>query len=113
MADVGQTYFTTTAVCANPIADIYVHCGFTPSRIEVVNPAKAVKMTYYSGMTAGYGLKETNGAMALITSLGITPYAGGDRTVGGVTSKYAPGFIIGQDTDLQVAGDTLYITAFY
>lgn len=96
-------------------AAINVSVGFQPRYVKVANTAKNVVVEYIHGIGAGKGIKDQDKAVAeggtasytvgpqLISSNGITQYAGSSTT--------SEGFTIGADTDLNVSGDTLYYIA--
>ena len=82
--------------------------GFTPEYVKVINVTSAFTFEWWAGMADAEAYKTTGstGVDALITSLGITPYAG----VAGTTGA---GFSIGADTDMMNAtAEVLYWTAW-
>ena len=95
---------------------INVSIGFQPDYIEVYNyddaGGLAPTIKWFSGMTAGHGLKTLkvidsgstgNASSAKITSGGLSQYAGSDSA--------GQGFTIGTDSDLNASGETLYYIA--
>jgi hypothetical protein len=102
--------FTGTGATAN------VPLGWTPDYVKIFNPNDAgaldPTLEWWSGMGAGKALKSLritdNGATGLksqqlITTLGISAYAG--------STTAANGFTIGADTDLNVVGEVCYWVA--
>ncbi len=93
-------------------AAINVICGFAPRKVELQNytDTNYPKLTWYQGMTAGYGFKEMTGATyiarTLITTGGITAYAGTDAAGSGA------GFTIGTDSDVNGSADEIYYVAY-
>ena len=98
---------TLDVVCGKIIgsgAAINVPLGFAPRVVEIINVTNPSKHNWHSGMGDGYDLQETNGAMSLVTSAGISAYAG--------SASAAPGFTIGTNSVLNTAADVLYFKAF-
>lgn len=94
-------------------ATINVSLGFIPSYVKCVNIDDAgglePTLEWIKGMAAASGLK-TLGTPTynMITTLGISEYAGSD-TPG---SEAEAGFSIGADTDLNVSAETIVYIAF-
>jgi hypothetical protein len=92
-------------------AAINVKCGFVPRYVKLQNytDTNFPKLEWYKGMTAAYGFLEKTGttyiARTLITSGGISEYAGSDAAGEG------QGFTIGADTDINGAADVIYYIA--
>lgn len=96
---------TGKITCANPAVAIYVELGFVPTKVEILNQTQLARGEWNKNLTDAYYFKTvTDGTLSLVTSAGITPYAG-DMT-------YKPGFIIGTDAVLNTASDVLYFTAY-
>lgn len=98
-------------------AAITVSIGWIPEHVEVVNPNDAGSLwptlKWWKGFADASGIKTLrtvdngstgNASSNKITTNGITPFAG-DAT-------RAPGFIIGADADINVAGEVIYYSAF-
>ncbi len=87
-------------------AAITIKCGFTPAYVKVVNIESATieQLEWYRGMAAASAIKTVTGTVARtkITSNGIT--ITGHTTT---TPSAEDGFIIGADTDVNVAGETI------
>lgn len=87
-------------------AAIIIQCGFTPSRVEVINITSRDGLLWTDTMTDGHALKTVAaGTRTAITSLGITPY---DGTLAGNSA----GFTIGADTDVNVTAEVIHWTAW-
>jgi len=92
-------------------AAINVKCGFIPRYVELLNASDSnmIKMEWFKGMAAGYAFKEKTGtayiARTILTSAGISEYAGSDSQGGG------QGFTLGTDSDMNGSGDTIYYLA--
>ena len=88
-----------------------IHLGFLPRFVQCFNVSdtKLPKITWFKGMAAAAGYKEligtTYSAPSILSSLGITLYAGTDA------AGDAAGFTYGADTDLNGSGDTVYYIA--
>lgn len=108
MAKIG-TYTGTAAL-------INVSLGFIPDYVRIINANDAgaldPSLEWFKGMGDGFGLKQlrivdnattTNKSQAIITSNGISAYAG--------DSTHAPGFTIGADADLNATGEVGYYIA--
>lgn len=91
---------------------INVSCGFIPRVVVLQNitDSNYPKMTWYKGMTAAYGFLEKTGttyvARTLVTSGGISEYAGADSAGAG------QGFTLGTDSDMNGAADVIYYIAY-
>ena len=97
---------TFTVVTADTAIDFSI--GFAPDYVKIINVTAAFSIEWWADMADAEGYKTTGstGVDALITTLGITPYAG---TSGGV----GKGFTLGADTDLTDAtSDVLYWIAW-
>jgi hypothetical protein len=69
--------------------------GFRPRRVEIMNVEGLCLAKWQDSMPDASAVKQiTDGTMTYITSLGITPLAGGFR--------------IGADTDLNVSGEDIH-----
>ncbi len=82
--------------------------GFAPDYVKVINVTSAFGYEWWADMADAEAYKTigSSGVDALVTSNGITPYAG---TVGGV----GKGFTIGTDNDvLGEVSDVLYWIAW-
>lgn len=92
-------------------ADITVKVGFQPSHVRVVNVETGDAMEWFSGMADDSAVKMTNAidgtSRSVITSEGITPYAG---TVNATTGQImnAPGFVVGADANVNIVGNAIY-----
>ena len=96
--------FIETGSVAGTGASINVSLGFTPIYVRVVNEDSSglATMEWFEGMADAEGFKSVAAAgNSMVTSLGITPYAG---TIGGV----GKGFTIGADTDVNVSAEDLH-----
>jgi hypothetical protein len=82
-----------------------VELGFVPKQVEIQNITNPSTHRWYYGMTAAYCIQEAaDGVKSVVTSAGISGYAG-DAT-------HAPGFTIGTNAVLNTASDVLYFKAF-
>lgn len=71
-----------------------ITCGFTPRYVKVMNQTSGDQLEWFYGMTNAHGIKRVAaGTATAITSLGITPVAGG--------------FTVGLDTDINVINEQL------
>lgn len=92
-------------------AAINVHLGFIPRFVQCwnVSDTKLPKLVWFKGMAAAAGYKEAIGttylAPSVLSSLGITAYAGTDA------AGDSAGFTLGADTDINGSGDTIYYIA--
>lgn len=69
--------------------------GFRPRSVHLINMASADEMHWHHYMADAAALKRvTAGTGSILTTLGITPLAAGFR--------------LGADTDLNVAGETVF-----
>lgn len=92
-------------VTADPAAAANISIGFVPSVVLIFNLTNPSQHNWYKGMGDGYCEQQvTAGDKTIVTSGGISEYAG--------SSTAAPGFTIGTDSVLNTAGDTLYFVAF-
>lgn len=89
-------------LAATPIADIRVICGFKPSYVKVISEGLAQE-EWIVGMGAGYAQKIVDSGAGTTDISNITTL--------GITVEYN-GFVIGQDTDIQTAGDVIRWVAF-
>jgi hypothetical protein len=86
-------------------AAITIQTGWIPSYVVLTNETSRDQLWYHSNMTAGYGVKRVAaGTATLITTGGVTPYAGS-------AGANAAGFTIGTDTDINVSGEILHYYA--
>ncbi len=86
-------------------AAITIQTGWIPSRVELLNEDGLAVLVWHSNMAAGHGVKTVAaGTMTKITAGGISPYAG-ERGLNG------PGFTIGVDAQINVAGQRLHYHA--
>lgn len=87
---------------------INVSLGFTPKYVKLYNyddaGAAAPSLEWFSGMSAGHGLKNTTDTQAKITTGGISEYAGAEASAG-------VGFTIGTDADINASGETIFYIA--
>jgi|GEM_PF-6286607 len=82
-----------------------VEIGFIPSFLIIVNYTNPSMHLYAHGMAAAYNVMiATAGGMSVVTTGGITEYAG--------DNNHAPGFTYGTDGTLNTAADVLYFIAF-
>lgn len=96
---------TGKIVTADPAAAANISIGFVPSVVLIFNLTNPSQHNWYKGMGAGYCEQQvTAGDKTIVTSNGISEYAG--------STTAAPGFTIGTDSVLNTAGDTLYFVAF-
>jgi len=85
-----QNTRTGTLTIVDDANAINVPVGFAPSYIKVVNTTDARFFEFFAGMTAAYAFQAENHAdtqFSVITSNGITPYAG--RAIGASISGTA------------------------
>lgn len=86
-------------------AALNVEIGFIPSRVEIINETNLAKFSWDSNMTDGYAFKQiTNGTLSLITTGGISDYAGDDDD--------SAGFSLGTDAGLNANNDVIRFIAF-
>lgn len=102
MDEVATGTFTGTGAAIN------VQLGWVPTHVVVANPNDAGALypvlMWWKGMAAASALKITT-AVAKITTLGISEYAGTEGT-------NKAGFTIGADADLNASGEVGYWTAY-
>lgn len=86
-------------------AAIDIELGWLPSHVTVINTESATmeQLDWYDGMSNGHAVKTVTGTVARtkITSNGIT-----------ILNSTFQGFRIGADTDVNVAGETLFWIAY-
>lgn len=82
-------------------AAMNIEIGWQPDRIEVQNieAADFAKLVWLKGMTAAHAIKTVTSTNSMITSLGVSLYAG--------STSAQQGFTIGADTDVNVSGEAL------
>lgn len=76
-------------------------CGFRPTYVKLFNTSGTVTLEWTASMASAAGFKSLNhdtAQHAVLTSLGVTPYA--------------TGFTIGADTDVNVSGEDIHWIAF-
>ena len=96
---------TGKITCANPAVAINVSLGFIPSKVEINHVTDVSDYEWNKNMDDGtVNLRVTAGDKTLVSTGGITPYAG--------AAGYAPGFTIGTDATLNGAADEMYFTAY-
>jgi hypothetical protein len=94
-----------TGVVTGTGATLNVECGFTPSRVQLINDTGII-LEWTPGLGAGYGIKIQASGTTLITTLGVSTYVG-------VTGTNSEGFTIGADLDINVDTEPITWTAFY
>lgn len=98
-------HVTGKIVVATDAAANNVSIGFIPAAIIILNYTNPSMHMFFKGMTAAYVHQvATTGAQTIVTTGGITEYAG--------DKSNAPGFTYGVDAVLNTAADVLYFIAF-
>lgn len=82
-------------------AAINIELGWLPDHVVVQNweAADFARLEWYTGMAAAAAIKTATSTKSLLTTLGISQYAGS------TTAK--KGFTIGADTDVNVSGESI------
>ena len=92
----------TTGSIVGTGAAINVSLGFIPEWVEVLNVTTIGGIEWHAGMGNGFGLKTiSTGVRTVITTLGISAYAGVEGGAG-------QGFTIGADAVINVATNVIY-----
>ena len=103
----GDVCFATGKIVQNTVGIVAenIAVGFVPSRVELFNLTEVTQTNWQHGMTAGYSEQQaTDGTKSIITSHGISAYAG--------SSSKASGFTIGTDTGMTGTSDVCYYIAY-
>jgi hypothetical protein len=88
---------------------------FTPRKVELRNADSADEMTWVDTMPAGYGLKRlAAGTGSLVTTGGVTPVYQDvlSPPVGESPQDPGRGFLIGTDSDMNVADEIIHWVAY-
>ena len=86
-------------------AAINIELGWQPDKVEVQNceAADFARLEWYKGMADAAAIKTATSTKSLLTTLGISMYAG-SSTPGAQKRK---GFTIGADADVNVSGESI------